>query len=236
MTIPRSSTAKSSPQRQRRAGPGAGLLAGVHGRERADHGHPAQEALADATLKAPIAGLVIAVNGQVGDTVSGTNTSSSSTAATASGSRSAPGSSGSTVLVRARVPQRIVLRLRDDRGHRQIHRYGGHRRGGHRQRGKSGRRRPSRFPAISSSSTRTATVTAIAPTGTTSNSIVTYATTITLTDPPTGPAHRPDRRRDDHHQGIEGHRALCARCGDHHGERHLDRQGRQERQDHDRSP
>ena len=39
------------------------------------------------------------------------------------------------------------------------------------------------FPAITGASSKAA-VTAIAPTGTTSNSIVTYATTITLTDPP----------------------------------------------------
>ena len=39
------------------------------------------------------------------------------------------------------------------------------------------------FPAITGASSK-ATVTAIAPTGTTSNSVVTYATTITLTDPP----------------------------------------------------
>jgi multidrug efflux pump subunit AcrA (membrane-fusion protein) len=39
------------------------------------------------------------------------------------------------------------------------------------------------FPAIADAKS-TATVTAIAPTGTASNSVVTYATTITLTDPP----------------------------------------------------
>ena len=41
------------------------------------------------------------------------------------------------------------------------------------------------FPAITGT-TSSATVTAIAPTATASNSVVTYATTITLTDPPTG--------------------------------------------------
>jgi membrane fusion protein, macrolide-specific efflux system len=42
------------------------------------------------------------------------------------------------------------------------------------------------FPALATTTTSSAKVTAIAPTGTSSNSIVTYATTITLTHPPAG--------------------------------------------------
>jgi membrane fusion protein, macrolide-specific efflux system len=144
----------------------------------------AEEALADATLTAPIGGLVIAVNDQVGDTVSGTNTSSSSsssssgssgtgTGGTGDSGSSASSSSGSSsafvtiadtskFIVTANIAEADIANV------------------------KVGQTASITFPAISSTATSPATVTAIAPTGTTSNSIVTYATTITLTSPPAG--------------------------------------------------
>jgi macrolide-specific efflux system membrane fusion protein len=136
----------------------------------------AQEDLADATLKAPIAGLVVAVNGQVGESVSGSNSSSSGSSSGNSGSgttgngSSSSSSSGSSsaFMTIADVSQFTVTASVAEADIADV---------------AVGQDATITFPAISGASSA-AKVTAIAPTGTTSNSIVTYATTITLTDPP----------------------------------------------------
>jgi ABC-type lipoprotein export system ATPase subunit/multidrug efflux pump subunit AcrA (membrane-fusion protein) len=134
----------------------------------------AEENLADATLTAPIAGLVVAVNGQVGDTASGTNTSSGSSSSgnsgtgTGTGSNSGSSASSSAFMTIADVSKFTVTAAIAEADIADV---------------KVGQAATVSFPAITGASSK-ATVTAIAPTGTTSNSIVTYATTITLTDPP----------------------------------------------------
>jgi macrolide-specific efflux system membrane fusion protein len=134
----------------------------------------AEEALDDATLRSPIAGLVIAVNDQVGDTVSGTNSSSSSSNGGGGGGDSTDSSStsststSSSFMTIADVAQFTVTA---DVAEADIANVA------------VGQAAEITFPAITGASSK-AMVTAIAPTGTTSNSIVTYATTITLTDPP----------------------------------------------------
>jgi membrane fusion protein, macrolide-specific efflux system len=134
----------------------------------------AEEALDDATLRSPIAGLVIAVNDQVGDTVSGTNTSSSGNSGgegnsgSSDSSDSSSSGSSSAFMTIADVAQFTVTA---DVAEADIANVA------------VGQTAEITFPAITGASSK-ATVTAIAPTGTTSNSIVTYATTITLTNPP----------------------------------------------------
>ncbi len=145
----------------------------------------AEEALADATLKAPIAGLVIAVNDQVGDTVSGTNSSSSDDSSgsggtggtggsSSSGSSSDASSSSGSSSAFVTIADTAKFTVTADIAEADISDVA------------VGQTATVTFPAISSTSSSSATVTAIAPTGTTSNSIVTYATTITLTNPPAG--------------------------------------------------
>ncbi|MEJ1231071.1 MAG: ATP-binding cassette domain-containing protein [Galbitalea sp.] len=133
----------------------------------------AQENLAAATLTSPIAGLVVAVNGQVGGTVSGGGNSSASGGSGSgegSGSGSASGSSGSSsaFVTIADVSKFTVTASIAEADIADV---------------AVGQNATITFPAITGASS-TATVTAIAPVGTTSNSIVTYPTTITLTDPP----------------------------------------------------
>jgi macrolide-specific efflux system membrane fusion protein len=137
----------------------------------------AQEDLADATLKAPISGLVVAVNGTVGGTTSGSGNSSSSGSASSSassgggstGSSASSSSSSSTAFMTiANVSKYTVSAAIAEADIANV---------------VVGQDATITFPAITGASSA-AKVTAIAPTGTTSNSIVTYATTITLTDPP----------------------------------------------------
>lgn len=135
----------------------------------------AQENLAAATLTAPIAGLVVAVNGQVGGTTSGTNSSSSSSnSGTTTGntgnttSSSSSSSSSAAFMTIADVSKFTITAAIAEADIANV---------------KVGQAARISFPAIAGASSK-ATVTAIAPTGTASNSIVTYASTITLTDPP----------------------------------------------------
>jgi membrane fusion protein, macrolide-specific efflux system len=135
----------------------------------------AEENLADATLTSPIAGLVVAVNGQVGGSATGTNSSSSSSntgsgngTGSTSNSSSSSSSSSSSFMTIADVSKFTITAAIAEADIADV---------------KVGQAATVSFPAITGASS-TATVTAIAPTGTTSNSIVTYATTITLTTPP----------------------------------------------------
>jgi macrolide-specific efflux system membrane fusion protein len=135
----------------------------------------AEENLADATLTSPIAGLVVAVNGQVGGSATGTNSSSSSSGSGTGGSTGGTGStssssssSSSSFMTIADVSKFTITAAIAEADIADV---------------KVGQAATVSFPAITGASSA-ATVTAIAPTGTTSNSIVTYATTITLTTPP----------------------------------------------------
>jgi len=139
----------------------------------------AEEDLADATLTSPAAGIVVAVNGQVGGTVSGSSTSSSSsssdtgtgtggTGTSTGGSTTSTTSSSSAFMTIAVVSQFTVTA---DVAEADIANVA------------VGQAATITFPAITGASSK-ASVTAIAPVGTTSNSIVTYPTTITLTTPP----------------------------------------------------
>ncbi|NEM92078.1 efflux RND transporter periplasmic adaptor subunit [Galbitalea soli] len=142
----------------------------------------AEENLADATLRAPISGLVVAVNGAVGGSVSAGTTSSASGASSASGSSSGSGSasgasssssssgSSSSFVTIADTSKYTVTAAIAEADIAQV---------------KVGQAATVSFPAITGASAK-ATVTAIAPTATASNSVVTYATTITLVDPPSG--------------------------------------------------
>lgn len=110
----------------------------------------AQSNLAAATLRAPISGLVIAVNGAVGDSAGGNSGGTGS------------GTSGfatiadvSTLTVTANIAEADIASV------------------------SIGQAATVTFPALPDATSK-ATVTAIAPTATASNSVVTYATTITL--------------------------------------------------------
>lgn len=131
-----------------------------------------QTNLANATLTAPMAGVVIALNDSVGQTVGSGSSSSSTTESTsataASGTSSAnAGSSFATIAnisamtVSASIAEADIASVT------------------------VGQKAVVTFPAVPGQ-TAEATVTAIAPTATTSNSVVTYATTITLASIPTG--------------------------------------------------
>jgi membrane fusion protein, macrolide-specific efflux system len=106
-----------------------------------------------ATLKAPISGLVVAINSSVGDSVGGTG-----------------GVSTTAFITIADVDK---LTMTADIAEADIADV------------KEGQAATITFPALTDT-TASATVTAIAPTATASNSVVTYATTITLDEVPEG--------------------------------------------------
>ena len=130
--------------------------------------------LAKATLTAPIAGLVIAVNGEVGSTSGSSSNSSSSSgsgANTGSNSSSSSSSSSSSAFVTiADVSSYIVTTNIAEADIAKV---------------TVGQAAAITFPALTGT-TATAKVTAISPTATSSNSVVTYATTITLDKIPDG--------------------------------------------------
>ncbi|MHC5797173.1 efflux RND transporter periplasmic adaptor subunit [Lacisediminihabitans sp. FW035] len=133
--------------------------------------------LADATLTAPIAGLVIALPESVGQTAgsgSSASSGSSGSAASASGSAATTSttstSSGSAFATIADVSAMTVSASIAEADIASV---------------TVGQKAVVTFPAVPGE-TANATVTAIAPTATTSNSVVTYATTITLASIPTG--------------------------------------------------
>ena len=144
----------------------------------ADAYNQAQAAVGEATLTAPIAGLVVAVNGSVGGSSAGSGSSGSgsgsgsgsasgSSGGASGGSGSSSGSSGtsgsgfvtiadtSAYVVTANIAESDISDVQ------------------------VGQAASITFPALTGT-TATAKVTAISPTATASNSIVTYATTITL--------------------------------------------------------
>jgi macrolide-specific efflux system membrane fusion protein len=129
--------------------------------------------LANATLTSPMAGVVIALGGSVGQSVGSGSSSSSaassaSAAATTTGTSSASSGSGfatiadvSALTVSASIAEADIASVT------------------------VGQKALVSFPAVPGK-TVDATVTALAPTATTSNSVVTYATTITLASIPPG--------------------------------------------------
>jgi macrolide-specific efflux system membrane fusion protein len=129
----------------------------------------AKAALGKATLTAPIGGLVIAVNGQVGGTSGSSSSSSSGGGNNASGSDSSS-SSGSAFVTIADVSSYIVKANIAEADIAKV---------------TVGQAATITFPALTGT-TATAKVTAISPTASTSNSVVTYATTITLDKIPDG--------------------------------------------------
>ena len=131
-----------------------------------------QTNLANATLTAPMAGVVIALNDSVGQTV-GSGSSSSSTTESASvtaASGTSSASSGSSFATIANISAMTVSASIAEADIASV---------------TVGQKAVVTFPAVPGQ-TAEATVTAIAPTATTSNSVVTYATTITLASIPTG--------------------------------------------------
>ena len=128
--------------------------------------------LANATLTAPMAGVVIALGESVGQTVGSGSSSSSTTesasATAASGTSST--SSGSSFATIANISAMTVSASIAEADISSV---------------TVGQKAVVTFPAVPGQ-TAEATVTAIAPTATTSNSVVTYATTITLASIPTG--------------------------------------------------
>jgi len=151
----------------------------------------AQDDLADATLSAPVSGEVVAVSGTVGEGVSASGTQSSTTGASTATSTSGTGqssTSGGTAgsagtgssatgsaaasgvvtladtshdIVTTDVPESEVGAL------------------------EAGQRATVTYPA-STSVTSSATVTSIAPVGTSSNGVVTFPVTVTLSGLPSG--------------------------------------------------
>ncbi len=119
-----------------------------------------QANLASATLTAPIAGLVIALNGSVGGFV-GASTSGGASAAGSSGSALATIADISAMTVSASIAEADIAAVT------------------------VGQKAVVTFPAVPGEKVG-ATVSAIAPTASTSNSVVTYATTIKLDSIPTG--------------------------------------------------
>lgn len=131
----------------------------------------AEAQLAEATLTSPIAGLVVAVNGEVGGSSGGSGSSSSGSGGSGTGagssgagggSSSSSGGSGfvtiadtSSYVVTANIAEADISDVQ------------------------VGQAASVTFPALTGT-TATAKVTAISPTATASNSVVTYATTITL--------------------------------------------------------
>jgi len=134
--------------------------------------------LGKATLTAPISGLVIAVNGEVGSTT-GSSSNSGSTGGgsggsgssnSSSSSSSSSGSGGSAFVTIADVSSYIVTANIAEADIAKV---------------TVGQTASITFPALTGV-TATAKVTSISPTATSSNSVVTYATTITLDKIPDG--------------------------------------------------
>jgi macrolide-specific efflux system membrane fusion protein len=123
----------------------------------------ARENLADATLKSPISGLVVAVNGTVGGQASAGSTQAAATTSTTTSSSSGVVTiaDDSKYTVTANIAEADIASV------------------------KVGQAATITFPAVTGL-TATAKVTAIAPTATSSNSVVSYATTITLDKIPDG--------------------------------------------------
>ena len=129
----------------------------------------AKSALASTTLTSPVAGLVVAVNGVVGDSSGSSSASSGSSGSTGSGSTGSSSSSSnsssssgfvtiadvSKFTVTANIAEADIANVT------------------------VGQAATVTFPALTGV-TATAKVTAISPTATSSNSVVTYATTLTL--------------------------------------------------------
>ncbi|HEY4153186.1 MAG TPA: efflux RND transporter periplasmic adaptor subunit, partial [Pseudolysinimonas sp.] len=135
----------------------------------------AQADLAKATLTSPITGLVIAVNGEVGAT-SGNSSASSSGGSSGSGSGSgassgsSSSSSSSAFVTIADVSSYVVTTNIAEADIAKV---------------TVGQAAAITFPALTGT-TAMAKVTSISPTATSSNSVVTYATTITLDAIPDG--------------------------------------------------
>lgn len=127
----------------------------------------AEDAVDAATLKAPISGLVIAVSGEVGGTASAGSTSSSAGASTDSTTTTTSSSGFVTIAdvskytVSASIAEADIALVA------------------------KGQSATISFPALDDV-TAAAKVTTVAPTATASNSVVTYATTITLSKIPDG--------------------------------------------------
>jgi macrolide-specific efflux system membrane fusion protein len=124
----------------------------------------AKAAVAAATLTSPIAGLVVAVNGTVGGSSGGSSGSSGSSGSGSSGSGGSGSSSGSGVVTIADTSSYVVTANIAEADIADV---------------AVGQTATVTFPALTGV-TASAKVTAIAPTATSSNSVVTYATTITL--------------------------------------------------------
>jgi len=132
----------------------------------------AATALSSATLTAPIAGVVVAVNGSVGET---TQAGSRAESVTPSGTTSSGtgGSTGAAASGFVTIADASTLTMTANIAEADIPKV------------TVGQDATVHFPALGTE-TAPAKVTAIAPTATTSNSVVTYATTIALTSAPTG--------------------------------------------------
>jgi membrane fusion protein, macrolide-specific efflux system len=118
----------------------------------------AEDNLSAATLKAPISGLVVAINSSVGDSVAGSTGGSTS------------GGTTTAFITIADVDKLTMTASIAEADIADV---------------EEGQSATVSFPALTDT-TATATVTAIAPTATASNSVVTYATTITLDAIPDG--------------------------------------------------
>jgi len=122
-------------------------------------------AVDEATLTSPIAGVVIAVNGSVGSSSSGSGSGSGSSGSSGTGGSSSSSSSSSSGFVTIADTSSYTMTANiaeADISNVQV-----------------GQAVAITFPALTGT-TATAKVTAISPTATSSNSVVTYATTITL--------------------------------------------------------
>jgi macrolide-specific efflux system membrane fusion protein len=130
----------------------------------------AESAVAAATLKAPIGGTVLQVNGKVGSTTGSGSSSSSGAAATGDGSASSASTSSSDFVVIAdlsklqvsiSVPESDIAAL------------------------EVGQAAAVTFPAVDGIQA-TGEITSMDPAGTTSNSVVTFGVAVQLTDVPEG--------------------------------------------------
>lgn len=126
--------------------------------------------LAGTTLVAPIAGLVVAVNGTVGGSSSGSSGASTGSATGSGSGASTSSANGSGFVTIADVSAMTVTANIAEADIASV---------------EVGQTATVTFPAMAGVSTP-AKVTAIAPTATSSNSVVTYATTITLDSIPPG--------------------------------------------------
>jgi macrolide-specific efflux system membrane fusion protein len=124
--------------------------------------------LADATLTSPITGLVVALNGSVGQASGSGSAASGSAASGASAATSSTSSSGFAVIADVSAMTVTASIAEADIASVTV-----------------GQKAVVTFPAVPGQ-TANATVTAIAPTATTSNSVVTYPTTIRLDSIPAG--------------------------------------------------